>query len=706
MSLDDRRAEHVRRCASGIALPILLALGGLLLPPEAGAIDVRGSAEVSTGTTDVDGDRTDLLDQQYALELSQTLTDYLRFRLGYHHLEVERDTAGDGFDRRSRQPRFELSYNRPRLWGALSWQDQLSDGSTGDFETSSLLGRLSYQATERTVLSLRYRDETNTADVAVFGRETDTRQATVEALRRGDWWSVGSSYQRFDLQNRLSGLESTQDRWEGWLDASRTLLDGRLTLAFDTRLTQLERSSEIPRGAVLAEPLPALGGLAAVDPSPLEGTLDPAPDLVDGDFDTAALPPIEIGGAFTFRNVGVDVGLLRPADQLEVSVDAPSDPALAWRVFHSADNLVWEEVPGVSVEWDGDLLRYVLRFPVTTDRFFKAVNITVNAAIDVQVTEVRALISVDPDAVAPFTDQDSTYYRADLSARFRPHERVTGGVDVGGSRDEGTGGGIVRRDFEDRHASARLNVDLPADLLLHGSYRWVDLEDRVDPVLLRTEETTTVRLGWDPLDTLEAGLTWSLRDELEVDTLLRSTETWRLRADAVILPDLVLESQVEVSDVDEPFAGRNREVFAWNEILEASPTRNLRVGGGFSYTRIESSTEQAEFESRDLRLRVNWQATRYLSLGGNWTVSDINERQSVRQSYNLAYNPGRLTLSLGYQELDDEELRVVESGSAAAIYRVNDQFNLFANYSFSGFEETLGTDREITSLRVGVRLYF
>jgi hypothetical protein len=676
----------------------------------AAAVEVSGSAEIATGTTDVGDQRTDVLDQQLSLDLSQILTDYLRVRVGYHHLDISRDTDANGFDRRSRQPRLELLYNRPRLWGSLSFQDQLSDGSAGDFEVRSLLGRLSWQASEKMVLNLQVRDESNTADAAVFGRDTDTLQASVEALRRARFWSIGTSYQRYELQNRETGLDVVQDRYEGRLDASRSFLDGRLNLSFDGRATQVDRTSEVPPGSVLADPVPSLQGLFEVDPSPEEGPLEPAAGLIDGDFDTPAAPGIEIGGAFTFRNLGVDVGFLRPVDHLEITVDAPSDPGLVWRVYHSSDNLLWEEIPGVTAEWDGDLLRYTLRFPRTTDRYFKAVNVTVNGAIDVRVTEIRALLATvaggPGDAGA---GQESTFYQADAAARFRPHDRVSGSVSVGASRDEGVAGTVLRRDFEDVHGSARIDVDLPGNLRFDTGYRYVDYENRVAPILLRTEETTTAQLAWDPLETLDAVLAYTLRDEQDQGELLRSTETLRLRVDTILLPDLHLDSQVEVSQVDEPFAGRRRDVFAWHEMIDASPTRNLRVGGGFSYIRYENEAGGTDFESRDLRLRSTWRVTGYLLVSGDWTVTDTNARQTTRQSYSLAYNPGRrLSVSLNYQELmsDGDGDRTVTSGSAAATYRLNENFSLFGSYTFSGLEELAGTDRDITSVRAGLRLFF
>lgn len=679
---------------------------GLLYALPAAAVDLSGSAEIATGSSDVDGTNATILDQSYTLDLRQVLTDYFQVRFGYNHLDIRRSSAENGYDRRDRRPRLELTYQRPRVSGSLAVEQQRSDGSGGSIELDSLLGRFSWDVTEKITLSLRLRNEARAGDVALFGRDTKSREATFEAARRSRWWSIGTSYQRRELDNASTGLDTVQDRYEGRLAAAHSFFDGKLSLALDSRVSQVERTFDIPAGSVLAQPLPVLDGLSAVDASPDEGTLDPTPELVDGDLATPTAPAIDIGGAFTFRNVGLDVGLLRPADELEITVDAPSDPALGWRVYHSADNVLWQEIPGVTVTWDGELLHYLLRFQRTADRYFKAVNVTANSATDVQVTELRALLTAD-GAAALAADRKSTFYQVDTSIRVHPHRRVSAAVTVGTVHDEGEAGVVRQRDYRDDHASAHLNLDLPAHFSLDASYRYLDYEDRIEPALVRTEETSTARLGWRPLETLAADLTYSVRDESDESSLLRSTETLRLHVESILLPGLRLDSQVERATLDEPFFGRRRNIQSWHEIVEADPTRTLRVGGGISYQRYDDDAGETLYESRDLRLQATWRATPYLTVGGDWSIDENLDRDTVRQSYNLSYNPGtRLNLSVAYQELEDRDLRTIQSGVGSATYRLNDHFNLFASYTYSSLDEIAGDGRTIETFRVGVRLFF
>ncbi len=693
------------RWPSASTSALVLALGLSCALPAA-AVDLSGSAEIATGSSDIDGTDTTILDQSYRLDLRQVLTEYLQLRFGYNYLDISRDTADDGFDRRDRRPRLELTYQRPRLSGSLALEQQRSSGTGGDLSLDSILGRLSWRATEKIAVNLHLRDETRASDVALFGRDAKSREATLEAVRRSRWWSVGTSFERRELSNDLTGLDTTQDRYEGRLDAAHSFLGGKLALAFDSRISRVERSFDIPAGAVLAEPLPAVEGLSAVDVSPEDGALDATPELIDGELDTPSAPPVDIGGAFTFRNVGVDVGLLRPADQLEITVDAPSDPGLVWRVYHSVDNVLWQEIPDVTVVWDGDLLRYVLHFAQTADRYFKAVNVTVNSAPDVQVTEIRALLTTD-SAAALAVDRESTFYQVDTSIRLHPHPRVSAAVTVGTVHDEGQAGFVRQRDYTDDHADAQVQVDLPAHFRVDARYRYLDFEDRIEPSLVRTEETTTGRLGWSPLETLSADLTYTVRDESDESTLLRSTETLRFHVDSELLPGLRLDSQVETATLDEPFFDRKREILSWHELVEAQATANLLVAGGISYQRYDGADGETLYESRDLRLRTTWRATPYLVLGGDWSVNENLDKNTVRQSYNLSYSPGtRLTLNAAYQELEDRDLRTIQTGVGSATYRLNDHFNLFASYTTSSLDEIAGDGRTIKTLRMGIRLFF
>lgn len=694
-------------------MAIVLCLLGAAVTAAPAVAEIDGSVYLAAGETDSDGTTADVLDQRYNLTFRQQLTDYLSMRLGYRRFDFSSETAATAFERQTDEPRLELIYSRRKLFGSLTVLDRATSGAafSEEFDTRSILGNLSWKATDRLDVNLRFRDESNTADVAVFGRNTDTLYAQVDASYRRRHWGAAYSVQRYEVENRRSGLETVQDRYEARLDGSRRLFDDRLTLTFAGQVTEVDRSQNVPAAAEVAQPVPARQGLVAVDPSPEVGPLDPAPALIDGDLENPVEPEIEIGAAFTFRNLGVDLGVTQPVTLVEVVVDAPSDPGLVWEVWHSADNLLWERVDGVQRVWDGALLRYVLRIPETTDRFFKAVNVSANAANDVAVTEVRALRDVAESGFRHVGS--STLVRADAGARFTPNERVTASVSGGISQDEGVAAGALLRDYEDVHYGGNLAVELPGHLRALASYRYVDFENRIDPVVVRKEATTDAGLRWHPLETFDVGVSYRLRDEEDETSPVRSTETRRIHARAELLPELELRSSVEWTDLEDELGGFDRTVFAWHQRLTASPRLAWTVTGGVSSYTYEREDGEPLLDRTDFDLRISWRATAYLSLTGDWTysedtVSGAGETQNtLRQSYNVSYTPGtKLSLSGTYQEYDDDRFRETIASTAAVNYRLNPRFRLFGNLTRS--ETTLegGGATDISTFRTGLAIFF
>lgn len=694
----------------GAAL-VALAMATAAVPAPVRGAELSGSAQVSTGSTDVDGRESDVLDQQYTFDLFQRFTPYLSLRAGASVLDLATETDGGAdFERSSREPRVELLYNRSAVSARLAVLDRLAEGSSAadDFEVRSYLGHLVWRTPWGPVVSVDARDESNVADVALFGRDTETRTLTGSLLWNRSLWSGGYSVQRLELENRISGLELDQTRHDLRFDAGRRFLDDRLAVSFGSRVSRLERSETVPLGADPAEPVPARQGLFAVDTSPSEGSLEPAPGLVDGELGLPADPGAEIGGANTFRNLGADLGLALPVTRLEVTVDAPSGPAVRWEVWHSPDNLLWERVGGVVQAWDPVLLRYTLRFPETADRFFKAVNVTANPAVDVAVTEVRALRDVDRLAPA---DGEATLYQADLSAFYRPSERFSLRVDAGASEDENLTGTVARRRFEEVHGGARMEIGLPGDLRLRAGYRYQDYENRAAPVLLRTESLYDAGLVWTPLPTVEASLTTSTRDESDERQRVRLLRTTRLAVDTELLPDLDLLTELERSSLEDALSGFERDGWTLRQLLAARPTVRWTVTGGWSLARFEDGAGRVLLDRWAVDLQADWLATPYLALTGawDWSVDDAAAgRTFLRQRYAASWSPGgRLSTSLSWESFEDEDLRETTNASAGATYRFTRQLTLFGSLTRSTFDEIASAEEsETTAFRTGLSLVF
>jgi hypothetical protein len=689
----------------------LLAAVLVVAPGKLSAADVSGSGNVSFGATDVDGQETEIVDQQYGFSLFQRFTPYLSLRLGASVLDLSSSLeTGEDVSRRSREPRLELLYNRERLSARLIALDRVFEGSleSDEFEVESVLGNVTWRTDWGPVVSLQARRESNVADVALFGRDNESRSLTGSVVWTRSLWSAGYTVERFELDNRLSGIDLEQTRHDLRFDAGRRFFDDRLSLSFDSRVSRLDRRESVAAGADLAEPVPAIQGLFAVDTSPDVGMLPSAPGLIDGDFDAPAAPGTEIGGANTFRNFGVDLGLALPVTRLEVSVDAPTDPGVVWQVWHSADNLLWERIGAVMQDLDPVRLRYTLRFAETTDRYFKAVNVTPSAVVNVSVTEVRALREVD--TLAP--DGEANLYRADLTAVYRPTDRVSARVNVGASEDESLTGQIARRRFQEVHAGTRFEIGVARDLRLLAGYHYQDFESSAGQELLRTENLYDAGLVWSPLPTVEALLSFSVRDELEEGTEIRSLETTRLNVRTDLLADLRLTTQLEQSVLDDSLSGFRRDGWSVRQLLDARPTQRWDVSGGWSLIHYEDDAGRVLIDRLGLDLQATWVATRFLTLIGawDWSVDDADlasGREFLRQSYSAAWSPGtKLSLAGTWESFEDEGLRQTTNDSLAASYRLTTRLTLFGSLTRSTFEETGEETSETTSFRTGLSFFF
>jgi len=670
-------------------------------------VDFTGSALVAATATDNVGVESDLLEQQYTFTLFQQFTPYVSARFGYSFLDLTTTfEEGDSATRRSRRPLLELLYSRDRLSGRLAVFDQIIENSQqpDDLQRRSLAANLAWRPSRGPGFSINYLQDQNISDVSVFGRDVKSQLLQLVAFYKRTNWDVSYSFQQRLLDNPSNQLSTDQIRHEVRGSSFKAFWAGRLTLGLSGQLSRLNRTSLVGEGAEISEPIPAAEGLFAVDTSPEFGELEPNQTLNDGNIETPASPPIDIGGASTFRNIGLDLGITRPISQLEIAVDTVSGPQLVWQVYQSRDNLVWEAIPGATSSFDEALLRYLLRFPETEDRFFKAVNVSVNSVSNVLVTEIRALLAVDTEQVAE--DIEGTIYRADFVARVQPSRRVRGSASFGLSNDENFSDGLVRRQFSEVHADARLTVDLRRDLSLNLGYNYTDSEELRDPVLLRTVSRYNAALKWTPLPTVEAVLGAGRRDESEEGSLLQSYDSLRLGAVTDLLPELRLISELNFSRLDDPFAGRDRDTWTWREDLQMQLLPTWTLNAGFRFSLNETREGEPLLRRTQYLVSTTWNATRYLVLGGTWWFTNDSGRTSLSQSYNISYSPGnKLSISATYQGFDSSNSVGTSTDGVNISYRLHHQFILFASLTRSSSEVIGGESTEISSLRAGLRLH-
>ncbi|MCP3956668.1 MAG: hypothetical protein GY719_02330 [bacterium] len=694
---------------STLRMRVAAAIAGGLLAAHgvSDAVEVHGSARVYGGATESDEVEVDQLDQRYTLNLLQALTPWLSLGFSYRVVELETTTdGGQDFERSSRDPLLELVYRRPRLDGRLSFRDRRNRGTnpSDNLDLQALVGQLRWRPIKGPSYALQLRDETNVADAALFGRDVSSRFLGFESIYDRQLWGARYAYQTTSIDNQTTGFRLDEDRHQLRGHYAQQFWEDKLALTMSSWISRREQTEVSSAGARPATPITAREGLFALDTTPEIGELDPAPDLVDGDTETPAAPEIEIGGANTFRNIGVDLGLGRRVTRLEITVDAPSAPDLFWEVYHSSDNLSWVRVAGVDSAFDGALSRYTLFFPETTDRYFKAVNVTINTFARVAVTEVRALAEVDR-----LTSQEgrSTTYRADLNASYSPHERVDATFTFGIGNDEDLAGGLLSRDLDELSYGARVEVGITPKLDLRVGYRFNSVDERLEPALQRDEELWSATFDWSPLATASGLLTFSRRDEKEGNLLIRSADTVRLRLLTELFADLELVSEVTWSDVDDPFGGFTQKVWQFRESVRADLTRDWSLQGSISQSYFDSTGTVVIERRTSADLRTFWRATPYLSFSGDWDWSDDDLQRTLTQRYGAFYSPGpKLTASLSYQDTESTDIRRTTTVGGGVNYRFRPRLTPFLNFSRSTFRQVGVEPSENLSIRAGFNLFF
>jgi len=79
----------------------------------------------------------------------------------------------------------------------------------------------------------------------------------------------------------------------------------------------------------------------------------------------------------------------------------------------------------------------------------------------------------------------------------------------------------------------------------------------------------------------------------------------------------------------------------------------------------------------------------------------------VNQRYTLSWSPGtRLAGTLYYQDTDDDRGSRITSSGAGLNYKINPQFTMFANTSFSRTDTGPLSRRKVVNMLAGLTLNF
>lgn len=695
--------QGIRRILPAATVPVLLVLSGARWIV---AGEVSGNARILAGTTDAVGAGQDTLEQQYSLLYREPISPWLDFLISYQASEFDLESQGMDFERDSQEPFLQLAYRRGAFNGRIGYRDRRNRGTTPEevLDSDSTFAQFQWKPRRGPSYALRWTDSSDVADVAVFGRDVSTRLLEFDTTHFARRWNARYSLQSLDLDNRTTGFS---------LDQVRNLVQGayenrflreRLQLSTDWRFIRTAQDERAAPGTTLADPIPAVAGLEAVDLTPDIGSLNSIPTLIDTDTVTPAGPPqIDIGGANTFRNVGVDLGLSRPVTRLEITVDNLSDPGLAWQVYHGPDNLNWAAVAGVTSTFDTVFLRYTLEFPETVDRFFKAVNVSANSQVNVLVAEARALLDVQRTGAA---ERTATTVLGTVLARWAPPGRFGADLTLGVSDDSGEGTLVPTADSRNLTADALIRYAFTDTIVGRARYHRTDFERDQTPVLTREEERLSAALAWNPIPAVDALFTASRREETERGRRLRQSDTLEARAATILVPGLRVTSELAYTSVADPFSGFDLASWSWRETFDTRPLPDLEVFGGFTLEFFDAAGSVSLAERRTTNWSVAWNLDP-LSFSAWWDLGREDDRDTLSQRYQVGWSPGsRLTASTSYASNDSSGATEIATWSAALTYQLDRNWSLFATASRSHLRQPVGGSDRVESAQFGMTVAF
>lgn len=668
------------------------------------AADLSGQAVLyETASNRNDDADSDITYQDYRLNVHQPLTAYLTFDASMTVTDLSTATEeGLRFGRRNESPRFEFGYTRDSFVGRVGFFERtLTETQSGqELETRSLFGYFSLRLDPGIQLSLRFQDDENLADVTIFGRDTDSRTVEFGAFLERESYSVRYTLLDQSLDSRTTFFQSDQRRHTLRANYAEQFAQGKWSVSLDGRVIRDEQTDRSPSGTFLPEPIPAVEGLAAIDTSPEFGALDPAVDLNDDDFDTPASPPIDIGGANLFRNVGLDLGFSFEMTALEVGVDRLSGSNLVWEIYVSTDNLNWQAVGVSSSTFDPVLLRYTIEFPRTTGRYVKAVNVSENAQPEVLVTEVRAFVDVEQPELR---SREGTRLRGFGQVRYRPTDRFQTSLSASATDASSQGDSLVARDSRDMSVRHEINWGFAKHLELYTRALYAEARREVGTLERRTSRRVDAALIYTPLPTLEAELSAHRREERNGSRELSSVSDIQLSAWADLLPDLRVGSSLSTQQTDDDLAQFTLDDVTWRGSVEARLTDRWQVFGELLRTWYESGGALSLDGRRSFSLRTMWSSLTGLTASADVTYTDEDGRETVTQRYSVGWSPSfRLSMNASFFETRAARDNSTSVLSGSLTYRVSENLGVFSTLSRS---ESL-TASIIKTAQIGLRVTF
>jgi hypothetical protein len=354
-----------------------------------------------------------LTEQQYNLDFSKRIYPYLNISGGtFYELNSSTSTTQDTKthgDEKILRPFAEISLDNPQYKTGFGYRKtQIENSLTGITTTTNTRDEYNtilgwHPAADLPEINLRYNNTHTYNDPETIDRIEKTLNVDTDYTIGKDV-RISYLYTRVDKENDISGSGTLENNHNGKIDYSHSFLNNRLAMSTGYRIRHNTFESDALETAEV--PLLRSAGLALIDVSPEDESLDPSPELIDGNTAASAGLNIGLSGDETeLTAIGIDFGFPVSVETIHVWVDRhlplSISSAYSWSIYTSPDNnpgATWTLLTTLPSVVFGTLdNRFELPIPKTTARFFMVTVRPLSPAIvdaavfpDIFITEMQA----------------------------------------------------------------------------------------------------------------------------------------------------------------------------------------------------------------------------------------------------------------------------------------------------------------------------
>jgi hypothetical protein len=665
------------RSAWGL-IGLMLAAG-----PAAFALDWGGTISAVGADSRADSTHSQTLDQQYQIYFSERPYPVLNYSaaLRYRHFRTN-GTGSQAYWQTEMQPSLLATWTTQvfKVDGNGMYRDNSDQQRAHDLSSRSfgVFGRTTLPDAPR--LSAAYQWDRNINDLELLG--LDTRQSRLSAGVDYDYKSVSLRYGLTDLHtvNSSSGLEQFSTRHTVQYDQSVLLFSRALVIQPSYQYNyRIERETEPSTGETLL-PLQPVAGLYSVNPAPQFGTLDPFPQLIDGDLATPASTRMNLSGD-GYQNFGLDFGSALNLDHIFICTDTLANPVQRWAVYSSTDNLNWTLVRDYSpYPFDQIFRRFEIAFPSQTVRYLKVVDEPALREYPVYVTEVRALVTRAKAGANRPTNQ-----LASLGLRLNPVKWLA--AQVGGSLTRNSRSQTSNAQELDDFQSS-LTVLASSALHLSGRYQMgsVNFPDQA------TARTTTemisgaVESQW--MRTLNSRLDISRQREFADQQLDRRLDAVTMLISETFFPALKGITQLSQSEDRRFSAADLYRIRSISQRIESQPSTRSTLAVDYRKDFLSSRAPGIPATRQALSARGTWNLTETVFAGADGSMLVETSNTFYSWNGNLSWLPTpKLSLSSGYSETRADNSTGDNLYSASASFRPTLVTEIVFSYARSGLVE-------------------